>query len=72
MPLKMQPEFITDIAQHMVRITDEVESRREEVNQDDQYISYREGLYDAYTDVLLKLGYTNEDIWKLEKLARIQ
>jgi hypothetical protein len=52
----------------MVKAWNEVDEHRNRQYYagDDEYVGYREGLYDAYLDVLLTLGYSVDEINEIE------
>jgi hypothetical protein len=56
------------IVSEMVKAWNEVEEHRSRLDYtgDDEYVGYREGLYDAYLDVLVTLGYSVEEINEME------
>jgi hypothetical protein len=59
---------IERIVSDMVKAWNEVEEHRNQIDYvgDDEYVGYREGLYDAYLDVLLTLGYSVDEINEME------
>jgi len=61
-------KFVAD----MVKAQKEIDSARskESYNGDDEYIGYREGVYDTYFDLLTTLGYSLEEINKMESEVR--
>jgi len=59
---------VENFVAEMVKAWNEVDQyrARHDYTGDDEYVGYREGLYDAYLDVLLTLGYSVDEINEME------
>lgn len=66
---KLSQQQVEIIIKEMVNASEEVDEYRNSIvyNEDDEYVGYREGLYDAYLNVLHTVGYSVSEITRMEE-----
>ncbi|MEC1772805.1 hypothetical protein [Schinkia azotoformans] len=67
---------IQSIIKDMVKMSMEIDKERKRINyqspnDDNSYITYREGYYDACLDFITSLGYSVNEIEEMEKEVKL-